>query len=97
MEEKLHKISHYLVADAYFSKSSFATGLKEMDFYLISRFRDDAVLFYPTMEKPTGNRGRPKLYDGKIDMANPDWINQELRKSPSTTENYILWQPILNH
>jgi hypothetical protein len=69
MEEKLHKISHYLVADAYFSKSSFATGLKEMDFYLISRFRDDAVLFYPTMEKPTGNRGRPKLYDGKIDMA----------------------------
>ena len=72
MEEKLHKISPYVVADSYFSKISFASGLKEMDFHLISRFRDDAVLFYPTLEGPTGKRGRPKLYDGKIDMANLD-------------------------
>ena len=61
-----------MVADAYFSKINFAAGLKEMEFHLISRFRDDAVLFYPTLEKPTGKRGRPKLYDGKIDMANLD-------------------------
>ena len=72
MEEKLHKISPYVVADAYFSKSNFATGLKDMGLHLISRFRDDAVLFYPTLEKPTGKRGRPKLYEGKIDMANLD-------------------------
>jgi hypothetical protein len=63
MEEKLHKISPYVVADSYFSKISFASGLKEMDFHLISRFRDDAVLFYPALEDPTGKRGRPKLYD----------------------------------
>jgi len=72
MQEELHKASHYVVADAYFSKANFASGLKEMDFHLVSRFRDDAVLFYPTLEKPTGKRGRPKLYDGKIDMANLD-------------------------
>jgi len=72
MEKKLHKISPYVVADAYFSKISFATGLKEMGLHLVSRFRDDAVLFYPTLEKPTGKRGRPKLYDGKINMANLD-------------------------
>ena len=72
MQEELHKASHYVVADAYFSKANFASGLKEMDFHLVSRFRDDAVLFYPTQEKPTGKRGRPKLYDGKIDMANLD-------------------------
>ncbi|WP_332456343.1 transposase [Petrimonas sp.] len=39
-KEKLHRASHYVVADAYFSKNSFATGLKEMEFHLISRFRD---------------------------------------------------------
>src|SRR5690554_4462344 len=72
MEEKLHKISPYVVADAYFSKISFVSGLEDMNLHLISRFRDDAVLFYPTQEKPTGKRGRPKLYDGKIDMANLD-------------------------
>ena len=69
MQEELHKASHYVVADAYFSKANFASGLKEMDFHLVSRFRDDAVLFYPTLEKPTGIRGRPNLYDCKIDMA----------------------------
>jgi hypothetical protein len=72
MKEKLQRASHYVVADAYFSKSSFAMGLKEMNFDLVSRLRDDAVLFYPTLEKPTGKKGRPKLYDGKIDMANLD-------------------------
>ena len=33
-----------------------------MSFHLISRFRDDAVLFYPTLEKPTCKIGRPKLF-----------------------------------
>ena len=32
----------------------------------------DAVLFYPTLEKRTGKRGRPKLHDGKIDFENLD-------------------------
>ncbi|MDR2811033.1 MAG: hypothetical protein LBB84_10865 [Tannerellaceae bacterium] len=26
----------------------------------------------PTLQKPTGKKGRPKLYDGRIDMSNPD-------------------------
>ena len=72
MQDKLHQASRYIVADAYFSKNSFAVGIQAMEFELISRFRHDAVLFYPTLEKPTGKRGRPKLYDGKIDMANLD-------------------------
>ena len=70
MQDKLNEASRYIVADAYFSKNSFAAGLQAMKFELISRFRHDAVLFYPTLEKPRGKRGRPKLYVGKIDMAN---------------------------
>ncbi len=72
MKEKLQRVSRYLVADAYFSKNSFWMGLKEMGFHLVSRFRDDAVIFYPTLEKPTCKRGRRRLYDGKIDMQNLD-------------------------
>ncbi len=72
MQDKLHEASRYIVADAYFSKNSFAVGLQAMKFDLISRFRHDAILLYPTLEKPMGKRGRPKLYDGKIDMANLD-------------------------
>lgn len=72
MQEKLHRASRYVVADAYFAKNNFVTGLQEMKFDLVSRFRDDAALYYPTLQKPTGKKGRPKLYDGKIDMANLD-------------------------
>ena len=39
---------------------------------LIGRFRNDAVLFYITLEKRIGKHGRPKLYDGKIDFENLD-------------------------
>ncbi|SCM58878.1 transposase [Petrimonas mucosa] len=72
MREKLHRASRHVVADAYFAKNNFVTGLQEMKFDLVSRFRDDAALYYPTLQKPTGKKGRPKLYDGKIDMANLD-------------------------
>ena len=72
MQEKLHRASRHVVADAYFAKNNFVTGLQEMKFDLVSRFRDDAALYYPTLQKPTGKKGRPKLYDGKIDMANLD-------------------------
>ena len=72
MKEKLRSASKYIVADAYFSKYNFSVGVQEMDFDLISRFRSDTVLYYPTLQEPTGKRGRPKLYDGKIDMSNLD-------------------------
>ena len=72
MKDKLHRASRHVVADAYFSKSTFVEGLHGMGFALVSRFRNDAVLFYPTLQKPTGKKGRPRLYDGRIDMANLD-------------------------
>ena len=77
MKDKLQKESPYVVADAYFAKYKFASGLREQGFHLVSRFRDDAVLFYPTVEKPTGKKGRPKMYDGKIDLDNLDMSRAE--------------------
>ena len=43
-----------------------------MGFHVISRLRDDASLRYLTTQLPSGGRGRPKQYDGKIDMKNLD-------------------------
>lgn len=67
-KEILLKLTRYVVADAYFSKSTFVDGAIETGFHVISRFRDDAYFRYLTQEHPTGSKGRPKLYDGKIDM-----------------------------
>ena len=70
--DKLQSLSKTLVADAFFSKETFITPMRESDFHVISRFRNDVVLYYPTLEKKTGKRGHPKWFDGRIDFANPD-------------------------
>jgi len=64
----LQQLTRYIVADAYFSKSTFVDGALDMEFHVISRFRDDAYFRYLTREQPTGGKGRPRLYDGKIEM-----------------------------
>ena len=65
-KDTLTSISKYLVADAWFSKRSFADQVIHSDMHLISRLRDDADLKYLCQEPPTGKRGRPRKYSGKI-------------------------------
>jgi hypothetical protein len=39
---------------------------------LISRLRDDAVLFYLNREPKTGKKGAPKKYAGQVNPTEPD-------------------------
>ena len=71
-KDELQELSKNLVADAFFSKGSFVNPMVKEGFNVISRFRNDAVLFYPTTKEKTGKRGRPCLYDGKINFENLD-------------------------
>ena len=71
-KDKLQSISRTVVADAFFSKETFITPMCENNFHVISRFRNDVVLYYPTLEKKTGRPGHPKWFDGRIDFANLD-------------------------
>ncbi len=64
----LHEVSNIVVADAYFSKSTFVKGLDELDFELVSCFRADVALRYLSTAPKTGERGRPKMYDGPVDL-----------------------------
>lgn len=66
---QLQEISPYLVADAWFAKRSFVDQVMAEDMHLISRLRDDADLQYLYDGKPTGKRGRPKKYQGKVDHS----------------------------
>ena len=52
--------------DAYFSTSTFVNGIKKEGFSLISRFRDNACLFYVYAGPRTGKRGRPKTNRRKL-------------------------------
>ena len=71
-KDELAAFSSLLAVDCYFSKRSFVDNiLEKTDFNIISRLRDDAVLYYLYTGQATGKRGRPQLYDGKINVRNP--------------------------
>ena len=70
--KELLKLSHLVVADAFFSTRKFYEGIHQHGFYLISRFRDNAHLCYLYEGERTGKRGRPKMIDGKIDLKKLD-------------------------
>jgi hypothetical protein len=72
--ETLTSISKYLVADAWFSKKPFTDQITDSGMHLVSRLRDDADLKYLNTEPPTGKRGRPSKYSGKV---NNDDIDKE--------------------
>ena len=70
--KELQKLSHLIVADAFFSTHTFYEGIHQYGFHLISRFRDNAHLCYLYEGERTGRRGRPKTIDGKIDLKKLD-------------------------
>ena len=76
--KELLKLSHLIVADAFFSNSTFYNGIRQYGFHLISRFRDDAHLCYLYEGEKTGKRGRPRVIDGKIDYKHLDKSRMQL-------------------
>lgn len=71
-KDTLTAISKYMVADAWFSKKTFVDPIVSMGMHLISRLRDDADLRYISEVNPTGKRGRPRKYAGKIILTQID-------------------------
>jgi len=68
--EKFKEFTEYMVADAYFSKQPFVEAVRSKGLHFISRLRDDSVLRYKYYGEKTGEKGRPKQFDGKIDVEN---------------------------
>ena len=60
------EVSSYLVADAYFSKKKVVDTILSLGLHFISRLRDDSVLYHIYQGEPTGKKGRPKKFDGKV-------------------------------
>jgi len=58
----------YGVFDGAFAKRKFVSGVRALDLHLISLLRVDANLRYLYTGAQRG-RGRPKLYDGKVNFA----------------------------
>ncbi len=70
--QKFKEFTNYLVADAYFSKKPFVEAVLSSELHLISRLRRDSVLMYKYTGGRTGKKGRPKEFDGKVNVNNLD-------------------------
>lgn len=68
LSEELQKTSPYLVVDAFFSKKPFVDKAISAGFTMISRFRKDVALRYKYLGAKRKGRGRPKQYDGKVNI-----------------------------
>jgi hypothetical protein len=70
--KKFKEFSGYMVADAYFSKKPVVDPILSAGLHFISRLRDDSVLMYKYHGQKTGKKGRPKEFNGKVDVKNID-------------------------
>ena len=69
---KFKEFTDYMVADAYFSKKPFVDAILLAGMHFISRLRDDSVLMYKFTGEPTGKKGAPRKYTGRVDVKNLD-------------------------
>ena len=84
--------SPYLVADAYFSKANVVDTIISLGLHFISRLRDDANLRYIYKGEQTGNKGRPKQYDGKV---NPDKLDMNHFQKCFSNEEITIYSAIV--
>ena len=66
----LKQLSCLLLVDAYFSRCPFIDAMKETGFEVITRLRKDARLRYLYHGPKRQGKGRPKQYDGRINIRN---------------------------
>ncbi len=95
--EILKGISKCIVADAYFSKKPFADQIIQAGMNLVSRLRKDSDLKYLYHGKPTGKRGRPTKYAGKIKLKNIDkkYFKQVYNDDDKTVYTAIVYSKAL--
>jgi DDE superfamily endonuclease len=73
--QQLHEQRHllparvnYLAADGFYAKRKYVDGVRPCHLHLITKLRCDADLRFLYTGKREKRRGRPRLYDGKVDF-----------------------------
>jgi len=92
-KEKLIKISKYLAVDGYFAKQNFVKPITEStQIELICKLPKNANLKYLYKGPKKAGRGRPRLYDKKVDTKN---IDKRRFKQILKNDRVILFQAIV--
>lgn len=91
---ELKQLSSYIVVDAFFAKHEFIAAMQRNDLHVITRLRDDAALWY--IYRHEGNvrpkRGRPKKYDGKVNLKE---LDDRHAKLVGQTKTHLVYESIV--
>lgn len=68
----LLSVSKYVAVDAYFSKKPFIDSVSQAGLHLVTRMRNDAVMYYAYTGPQRTGRGRKRQFAGKIDTGKLD-------------------------
>ena len=91
--DKLGQLSSYVAVDGWFSKKSFVDPIMEStNLHLICKLRSDANLRYLYNGPKRQGKGRPKHYDGKVNLKQ---IDKEKFKCFYQDQHVILYQAAL--
>ncbi len=67
--KQILSLTRYLAVDGYFMKREFIQPLVKKGLHIITKMRRDANLRYLCGGPKRHGRGRPKLYEGKVDVS----------------------------
>jgi DDE superfamily endonuclease len=83
----------YLAVDGYFSKKKFVDGISALGLHVVGKLRRDANLRHLYDGPQRASRGRPKTYDGKVN------VNTLARFEPVESDDaeIELYSQIVNH
>ena len=90
--QHLLTVSNILCVDAYFSKYEYVKAATACGFRVVSRLRNDAVLRYLYTGSKTGQRGRPKTYDGIVDKYN---LRADVFEQFVTSQGLVVYQGVV--
>lgn len=74
----------FVLVDSYYAKQKFVSGVCQAGYEIVSRLRSDANLRY-LYEGPQKERGRPRKYDGKVELADLSRLTQIESEEPRFT------------
>lgn len=90
--QQLLSLSRFMVVDAYFSKYNFVEAVTASGLQVITRLRDDAVLFYPYLGPKHQGRGRPTKYAGKVNVKK---LEEQYFKVCLNEQDFTCFQALL--
>lgn len=91
--DRLKELTSHLVVDGGFAKKKFVNGVRMVGLHIVGKLRHDSKLRYLFKGPKSEGRGRPKMYDGRVDYNDLT----RLGRLSIPEDGLLLWSGVVNH